>query len=69
MLSLVEHEPEGHIVWSTSLELMVHFPFPSSNQTLEHIRLLQPLSAYIIGMTHQFDHEAVNEELRQWSLK
>eukprot|EP00897_Mesotaenium_endlicherianum_P003849 jgi/Mesen1/3492/ME000197S02509 len=38
-------------------------------ESLEIIRRLRPKRAYLIGMTHEFDHEETSEELRAWSEK
>lgn len=43
-----------------------HFSMP---EALEAIKDLRPLHAYLIGMTHQFDHDAVNQELEEWSKR
>lgn len=40
-----------------------HFNLP---QTLECVRMLSPRRALCVGMTHDFDQDTVNEELRQW---
>ena len=33
---------------------------------LECVRMLSPRRALCVGMTHDFDQDTVNEELRQW---
>ncbi|KAL8249556.1 hypothetical protein R6Q59_006424 [Mikania micrantha] len=43
-----------------------HFCFP---QTLEAIKRLEPKRAYLIGMTHEFDHHKDNEFLHDWSKR
>ncbi|XP_071739558.1 putative hydrolase C777.06c [Rutidosis leptorrhynchoides] len=43
-----------------------HFCFP---QTLEAIKRLQPKRAYLVGMTHEFDHYKDNEFLQDWSKR
>ncbi|KAF5757090.1 putative metallo-beta-lactamase, ribonuclease Z/Hydroxyacylglutathione hydrolase [Helianthus annuus] len=43
-----------------------HFCFP---QTLEAIKRLEPKRAYLIGMTHEFDHHRDNEFLQDWSKR
>lgn len=41
-----------------------HFCFP---QTLDAVKRLCPKRAFLIGMTHEFDHHKDNEFLREWS--
>ncbi|KAJ7297864.1 hypothetical protein O6H91_Y032400 [Diphasiastrum complanatum] len=41
-----------------------HFCLP---QSLEAVKRLCPKKAFFVGMTHEFDHELVNEELGRWS--
>ncbi|KAI5670996.1 hypothetical protein M9H77_11360 [Catharanthus roseus] len=43
-----------------------HFCFP---QTLDAVKRLCPKRAFLIGMTHEFDHHNDNEFLMEWSKR
>src|SRR5690606_170791 len=37
-----------------------HFCLP---QSIEHVKKIKPKKCYLIGMSHDFDHEEINKEL------
>lgn len=43
-----------------------HFCLP---QSLEAVKKIQPKRALFVGMTHEFEHYRVNEELAEWSKR